>query len=72
MPVLVVQGDIDQTVPVIHGREAARVLKEAGKQYRYVEVKGLDHQLDKFSEAHKKEVYGEMDRWLAGPCRMNG
>jgi dipeptidyl aminopeptidase/acylaminoacyl peptidase len=72
IPVLVIHGDIDQTVPVIHGREAARALKEAGKRYRYVEVKGLDHQLDKFSEAHKAEVYGEMDRWLSGPCGMNG
>lgn len=72
VPVLVIQGDIDQTVPVSHGRDAARALQVAGKQVRYVEVKGLDHQLDKFSADHKAQVYGEIDRWLSGPCGMPG
>lgn len=70
IPTLVIHGDIDAVVPVSHGRDAARVLKASGKQHRYVEVKGLDHQLDKFSAEHKRQVYGEVDRWLIGPCGM--
>lgn len=70
IPILVIHGDIDQTVPVSHGRNAAKVLKSAGRQYRYVEVADLDHQLDKFSAEQKQQVYGEMMNWLSGPCGM--
>jgi dipeptidyl aminopeptidase/acylaminoacyl peptidase len=70
VPVLIIQGDIDRTVTPDHGRNAAAALQKAGKLHRYVEVKGLDHSLDKFSAEHKGQVYGEIDKWLSGPCGM--
>jgi dipeptidyl aminopeptidase/acylaminoacyl peptidase len=70
IPVLVIHGDIDQIVPVSHGRDAAKRLKSGGRQYDYIEVKQLDHQLDRFSAEQKRFVYGAMAAFLANDCGM--
>lgn len=68
VPVLVIHGDIDATVPVSHGRNAARALKASKQEAQYIEVKGLDHQLDRFTVEHKRVVYAAFDKWLSGQC----
>jgi predicted peptidase len=45
IPILVMHGDEDKTVPVARTREAVAKMKQLGMQYVYVEVKGGDHSL---------------------------
>lgn len=70
MPVLVIHGDIDQTVPVSHGREAAEALSRGASLHEYLEVEGLDHQLNRFSREHKRQVYTAMVGWLDNQCGL--
>lgn len=43
IPILVLQGDQDQSVPVAQTREWVARMKQVGLQHVYVEVKGADH-----------------------------
>jgi predicted esterase len=45
IPILVMHGDEDKTIPVARTREAVARMKQLGMQYIYVEVKGGDHSL---------------------------
>jgi predicted peptidase len=45
IPILVMHGDQDKTIPVARTREAVARMKQLGMQYVYVEVKGGDHSL---------------------------
>jgi predicted peptidase len=45
IPILVMHGDEDKTIPVARTREAVARMKQLGMQYVYVEVKGGDHSL---------------------------
>jgi dienelactone hydrolase len=44
-PVLLAHGDMDQNVRVWHSQKMASALEGAGKQVKFLEYKGLDHQL---------------------------
>ena len=43
IPILVLQGDADQSVPVAQTREWVGRMRQLGLQHVYVEVKGADH-----------------------------
>ncbi|MEJ0009027.1 MAG: prolyl oligopeptidase family serine peptidase [Steroidobacteraceae bacterium] len=43
VPVLVVQGDIDEAVPVANTRMWVQTMKELGMHYKYVELPGITH-----------------------------
>jgi len=43
IPILVLQGDADQSVPVAQTREWVARMRQLGVQHVYVEVKGADH-----------------------------
>jgi dipeptidyl aminopeptidase/acylaminoacyl peptidase len=45
IPILVLQGEADQTVPAARTRETVAKMKELGMEYVYVELKGGDHSL---------------------------
>ena len=45
IPILVMHGDEDKTIPVARTRQAVARMKQLGMQYVYVEVKGGDHSL---------------------------
>jgi dipeptidyl aminopeptidase/acylaminoacyl peptidase len=45
VPILVLHGDTDQTVPVTQTRQWVAKMKELGMQHVYLEVKGGDHSL---------------------------
>ncbi len=45
VPILVLHGDNDQTVPVAQTRQWVAKMKELGMEHVYVEVKGGDHSL---------------------------
>lgn len=43
IPVLLIQGDMDVQVLPQHARDMVEALKSNGKQYEYIEIKGMDH-----------------------------
>lgn len=43
VPMLIVHGDFDTTVPVEHSQRFAEGLKEAGADYQYIEIKDMGH-----------------------------
>jgi predicted peptidase len=45
IPILVLQGEADQTVPAARTRETVAKMKELGMEYVYVELKAGDHSL---------------------------
>ncbi|MBI1214061.1 MAG: prolyl oligopeptidase family serine peptidase [Alphaproteobacteria bacterium] len=45
VPVLLLHGTNDLTLAVVHGQLMAKALKEAGKNYTYIELNGEDHHL---------------------------
>ncbi|QOL25877.1 S9 family peptidase [Thalassotalea sp. LPB0316] len=68
IPILVVHGDIDERVPVIHSREFVDELKRLNKDHKYVELQDADHFSDTLFYDHKKEFYGEMLDWFTNKC----
>lgn len=44
IPVLVIHGDEDATIPVGESRKAAATMRELGMQFVYTEIRGGDHQ----------------------------
>jgi len=45
LPILVLQGDDDRSVPVAQTRQWVTRMKELGMEHVYIEVKGGDHSL---------------------------
>ena len=43
VPMLIVHGDYDQTVPVEHSRRFVAGLKQAGADHQYIEIEDMDH-----------------------------
>jgi predicted peptidase len=43
LPVIMVQGDADTTVPVAHSRRWANAMKEMELNFKYIEVRGATH-----------------------------
>ena len=43
VPMLIVHGDYDQTVPVEHSRRFVEGLKEAGVDHQYIEIEDMGH-----------------------------
>ncbi|RZF60974.1 S9 family peptidase [Sphingomonas populi] len=62
IPVLLMHGDDDRTVPVKQSRLMVSRLKAAGKTYRYVEQPGGDHHLS--SEADRVQFLKELEAFL--------
>ena len=62
IPVLLMHGDDDRTVPVKQSRLMVSRLKAAGKAYRYVEQPGGDHHLS--SEADRVQFLKELEAFL--------
>ena len=71
IPVLLMHGDRDLTVPVTESRRMAERLRDAHKPYRYVEQRGGDHH---FSRADDRlQFLRELETFLdqynpAGPA----
>lgn len=63
IPVLLMHGKVDTTVPVKQSRQMADRLKAAGKDYRYVEQPLGDHHLSR--EADRVQFLKELEAFLA-------
>jgi len=63
IPVLLMHGKADMTVPVRQSRQMAARLKAAGKDYRYIEQPLGDHHLSR--EADRVQFLKELEAFLA-------
>lgn len=62
IPVLLVHGDKDSTVPVSQSRQMAERLRAANKDFRYVEQEDGDHNFSR--SAHREEYLRELEAFL--------
>jgi dipeptidyl aminopeptidase/acylaminoacyl peptidase len=69
-PVLLVHGDNDTNVGVSESRLMNDKLKDAGKQVRYIEFKGLTHQLD--DAAARAQMLAEAEKTIRQGLGLSG
>ena len=62
IPILIMHGKVDNTVPVKQSREMVEKLKAAGKTYRYVEQPNADHHFA--NEADRVQFLKEIEAFL--------
>lgn len=70
IPILVIHGDIDSRVPIVHSRKFVDKLKQFKKDYKYVELSEADHFSDTLFYDHKMKFYSELIAWLDDVCEL--
>ena len=66
IPILVLHGDIDRIAEVKNSRDFAQALEQHGKDFKYVEIEGMDHGDIYFD--HRMEYWTEVLNWLETKC----
>ncbi len=66
VPMLVIHGDYDATVPVGHSRRFVDGLKEAGVDYQYVEIKDMGHSPHLFEQ--NMQWYPQLFKFFDTKC----
>ena len=69
-PMLLLHGNNDSVVPVEQSRDMSEKLKKAGKNVRYVELKGDDHWLS--SAPTRTQMLQEIETFLAEHLASKG
>ena len=62
VPVLLVHGTVDRSVPIDQSETMAKALKRANKTYRYIEQEGGDHHLSRYE--HRLAFFKAMETFL--------
>lgn len=62
IPILLIHGDRDTSVPVAQSRVMAEALKDAKKTYEYIELEEGSHHLDYLP--HRQKTFEAMERFL--------
>lgn len=70
VPILVIHGDMDQRVPIVHSEAFVSELKKHEKDYKYVVLEDADHFSDTLFYNHKKLFYTELINWLDNKCGL--
>lgn len=61
-PLLLIQGDADQTVPVEQARSMVEALTRSGRRHEYIEIKGAGHSLG--NPTHRRQYLEALDGFL--------
>ena len=72
IPLFVIHGENDQRVPIDHSRKLISRLKNADVDYKYTEIKGIDHFLDTMNRSHVTQLYTEILDYLENDCGEGG
>jgi dipeptidyl aminopeptidase/acylaminoacyl peptidase len=72
VPIFVYHGDRDVRVPVEESRAFAAGLKAAGKPFKYLELKDMGHQSDKWTPQDVETVLVEVESFLNKECKPGG
>ena len=70
VPVMVIHGEIDERVPIVHSDLFVDQLKKYNKQHEYVVLKGANHFFGTIFYEHYDLMFTEMFDFLSGPCGM--
>ena len=70
IPLLVIHGDIDSRVPIIHSRKFVDQLIKYKKDHKYVELEEADHFYNTLFYPHKTKLYTEMLDWFDNKCAL--
>ncbi len=68
IPMLIIHGDEDERVNISHSNAFVRKLKSAGKEYKYVVLKGANHFSITLTYEHKTQFYSELLNYLENRC----
>lgn len=72
IPMLLIHGDVDQRVPLVHIRRYRRELEEHDISYQYVELEGADHFSNTLFYHHQITLYESMIGFLVEDCGPGG
>ena len=72
IPLMLIHGDVDQRVPIKHSNEMSRALDRAGKDYKYVVLKGADHFSNTLFQDHQELLYTSLIGFLKNDCGPGG
>lgn len=70
IPILVIHGDIDSRVPIIHSRNFVDKLIQFKKEHKYIELKEADHFYDTLFYDHNTKFYTALIDWLDNSCSL--
>ncbi|MBR9834983.1 MAG: S9 family peptidase, partial [Alphaproteobacteria bacterium] len=70
IPILLYHGDYDVRVPIFHSRDFYNKIKKVEPDSKFIVLKKMGHQGNKWLPEHKKTVLEEMDRFLTTTCGM--
>lgn len=72
IPIFLYHGDRDVTVPISESERFVSVLKSTGKSYRYLPIKDMGHQSNRWEVGQVAEVLTSVESYLATECGPGG
>lgn len=72
IPVFLYHGDRDVTVPISESERFVGALKAAGKPYKYMPIKDMGHQSNRWEPGQIAEVLTAVDSYLRTDCGPGG
>jgi len=70
IPILIYHGDYDVRVPIFHSRDFYNAIKNKQPGSKFIEMKQMGHQSNKWLPEHKEQVLTEIETFLNTTCGM--
>lgn len=72
IPIFLYHGELDTTVPKSQSERFVAAVKRAGKPVKYLELKNMGHQYNKWEPGQVGQVLGAIDSYLRTECGPGG